>query len=215
MSNSYVTEAEFKNATTGAQWKDLPTSPDELQSYINRASAGIEQFCNRVFAHNAAIVETLTSAGAGRAIIQNSGYVYLKPIQAFPINTVASVTWKLRVPNLANNTPATTAQTVQSGDITVDTDSFGDGYRITVYEDFGAWRDPDIPVLFTVTYDGGYATYPDWLQLACIHWTAGLLKKRGAQAAVMAGSGMVVDASELGGDLRYAMDLLEPHRRRV
>jgi len=211
---SYVTTTEFANAMTGAQFTNLPAG--ELQSYINRASAGIEQYCHRVFTANASTVETLWSSGPGaRVKIGNNGFVSLYPMRFYPINSVASVTWLLRQPALPPaGTQLGVTTTVLTADILVEPDQWNEGWRVRVFEDFGQYRDPGITMQWTITYNGGYTTYPDWLQQAAIDWTAGLLKRRGAQASVIAGSGQVVDMSMVGANVTTAKEILEPHVRR-
>lgn len=208
----YITVADFKAARTGVQLTDVTDAA--LLSYIRRASAAIEQFCDRVFAYQAGVVERLSTAGWGRAVIASSGLVFLYPTQRFPIVGVTSITWRLRSPRGPSAT-VVPSQPLDSGDYEIDRDRWGDGYRILVWRNLAPLRDPGVSVEFVVTYDGGYQEpYPDWLQEAALEWTLHLLKARGASAVAMTGSGEVVDASSLGNHLQKAQDILEPRRRR-
>lgn len=208
----YITEADFTNARTGIDISALPAG--ELTNYINRASAAIEAYCNRRFVAGT-YTEVLRSAGSGRARIGPDGILTLYPIQAFPINAVTAITWRFRAIPLAGQTSfSTTSTTVNSNDVVVETDEYGYGWRIVVYEDFSNARHVNVNAEFTVTYNGGFVTVPDWLKEATIEWTAHLLKKRGAQAIVMEGTGLAVDQSSLGGHLQAARDILNARVRR-
>ena len=213
MSNAYVTTSEFVASQSGAVYIDLPSG--EIQNYINRASSLIEQYCSRIFVHNASFVETLFSSGRGRAVIGNNGYYSLYPIHYYPINTVASITWTLITPALPPYTSVINAVSpVLTQDIYIETDQWNEGYRVRVFEDMGQYRDPGIVVKFIVTYDGGYTTYPDWLTEAAIRWTTGLLKRRGSQSFIMGGDGASVDwSSGSNSDIKAAKEALDPHRR--
>jgi hypothetical protein len=209
----YCTVSDFSLAATGVQVKDLAAGA--LDAYIARASAAIEAYCNRVFAPQAGVVEVAYSSGAGRAKIAPNGHVLIYPVRGFPIRQVRSISWRVRGLALSGQTiEAPSSTSVNPADIAIEPDAYGDGALIHIFEDFSAYRDPRAVVEFTVTYDAGYTTYPDWLVEAAIEWTTHLLKKRGAQALVLAGSGVAVDQSSLGGHLEAAQAILEPHRRR-
>lgn len=213
MSSSYVTTAEFQNASPGARWDDLAAG--ELASYINRASSAIEQYCNRSFVYNASVVESLISGQSKRAVIDQNGWLWLYPRRFFPIVSVASITWQVKAPVWPSGLQSTSTQTVTAADIQVLTDAFNDGYAIEVFEDFSSFRGPRVTVLYTLTYAGGYqTTYPDWLTEAAIRWTAGLLKVRGAEALAAPGNGGgLMDSSNLGGEIRKAKEILTDHMR--
>jgi|SRR5579885_389121 hypothetical protein len=212
MSVAYCTTTQFSDATTGAMTADLPAG--SLQQYIYDASAAIEQHCQRSFVQQSGVVETVWSGGQGRAVIGNNGFVSLYPLLAFPISTspAPTVVWRLRTPSLVDGASASSSQSVAAADIVVDVDNFGEGWRILLFQDFGQYRDPAVPVQFTVTYSGGYATYPDWLTRACILWTMGLLRRRDGPQIVVTGD-QVRDMSSSSSEIREAKALLARHVR--
>ncbi len=209
--SQYLTAEEFQAASLGVDLKGLP--PGELDGYLRRASTLVEGYCQRCFEPSAGIVEDLYSAGTGRARIDcSSGHVLLYPLRRFPIRVARSLTWALL--------PGGSPQSLAPDEFWIEADSYGDGYRLRVARDFLAYRQPSAVVRFALTYDGGYGegdpptpAYPQWLKEATLEWAAYLLKKRGAQALVIEGSGVAVDQSALGGHLQAAQAALDPHRR--
>lgn len=203
---SYLTPEELVAASSGVETSRLP--PGELANYIQRASKAIDEYCHRNFDHSAAHVERLVSGVGSRAIIDVVGDVMLYPVQRHPINSVASITYALpgQAP-VAVNDLARNALIIPN--------EWGDGEYIQLYnQGVTGNRGPQLKLVWTITYDGGYTVYPDWLKAACIEWTAGLLLKRGAQAIVAQGSGGVVDSSTMGSRIETAQEFLNPHVRR-
>lgn len=208
----YILPAVFVAAMTGVDLRPLP--PGEVQNYINRSSNAIDKFCGWSFGPNGTFTEKVSSNAYGRAQIDSSGFLSIYPIQVHPINSFISLTWIVRTPSQPNTKTLITPSTVMANDVDVDTDSWGDGYRIRVYEDFSSFRDPGIPTQFTLSYNGGYVVTPTWLEEATIRWTAGMLKQRGAQAAVMTGTGGMVDVSAIGSDIVRAQEILSMYQRK-
>lgn len=207
----YITEAEFKAATTGAQTTGLAAGA--LQTYIDDASAQVDAFCNRSFVAVTNVVEYLYSDIGWSAIIGPRGFVTLKPIQSFPITNVDSVTWQLKGRELTTSAVSPSVSTLAASDYTILKDPHGYGNVIRVFLNFLRYRSNG-SVLFTVQYDAGFATYPAILKRATILWVTGLLKRRGDQAMMNTPEGFVaVDASV--GEVRAAMNTLQPLRRLI
>jgi len=223
MSNQYATSTDFLGAKLGVQTKELPEN--ELDLYIQMASAWVEEYLGYAAAQRASVLESLYTDDVSRAMILPSGHVALYPVQAYPIASVSLVQWRARgLPmasmagssGIASSTSALV--TIDPSNYQVEQDRYGDGYRVRIWLDYGSWRDPDVALEFQCTYAGGYTpdgngNYPMWLRSATIQYTAHLLKSRGAQAVIMSGEGVVSDQPWTGGHMGKAKDFLNPHRR--
>lgn len=206
----FITVTDFKNAVTGAQTSGL--GAPALQQYIDDASAAIEEFCDRSFVAATGIVEELYSDQGWSVRIGPSGFVSLVPKQTFPITTVTSITFSAIGRSLTTSPYTPTTTTISSTDIKLIKDRHARGAYIRVLADFSRYR--HAPLLFTVTYSGGFATYPDILKRATILWTTGLLKRRGDQTMVATESGLVAyDSASVAAEIRSAMGLVQDLKR--
>ena len=217
----YATSGEFNELKLGVKVGDLGAGV--LDTYLQRASSAIDEFMGRDFSPGDAIHESLysTNSGNGDVRIGRDGTVSIYPNERFPVNSVASIGWVVKsgAGGLWHAPASAAPQSVASGDITVQKDTYGDGYRIKIWQDFSRLRGPRTTVEFNLVYAGGDGTqvhpdYPGWLTQACLFWAAFLMKKRGDGALVLDGSGGAVDQSALGGYMEAAKDLLDWHKKR-
>lgn len=205
---SYITPDQFIASTTGVETMRLP--PSELAHYLARASDAVETYTRRRFDLVANQVETLLSGTGTRVVIDVKGDVLIYPIVRHPLNSVVSLSYAT-----PGNSPIPVVTT--GTNLLIVSNEWGDGEYVYCFGGTSKSRGPQNRLLWTITYSGGYAAgaYPDWLTAACIHWTAGLLLKRGAQAIGIEGSaGAVMDSSKLGSHIETAQSFLEPHVRR-
>lgn len=217
MATQYATRAQFDAAMTAAQVRDLLNA--DASPYLVSASSYIDELCGKTFALTAGIVEVLYKAGGafgGDAAIDQAGSLWLYPRRAYPLSDPpTSITWIDRTP--ASSTTQTVPASTTVVLVNVDTlkDEHGDGYAYVVRESFAAYRASTRTLKVTVTYTGGYTTYPDWLIRGCIQAAAVLLKRRGAQAMEMTDSGMIALRDDDRRDLRAAvMPWLGKHVRK-
>lgn len=208
----YLSEDDMRNARLGLALDDLPAG--ELGRYLARASAWVDHTTHRQFTPADALSERLLTNVPAAAVIAQTGNVRLYPRLRSPIRSVTSVAYRVISVGQVGSAVA-----VEASDLILEPDHEGDGESVLVLGDFSAYRHPRYCLAFDLVYDGGYGTptapdYPAWLTEATLEYAAYLLKKRGASALVMGGTGIVVDQSDLGGHKGAAEAALTDHIRR-
>ena len=138
----YATSGEFNELKLGVKVGDLGAGV--LDTYLQRATAAIDEFMGRDFSPGDAIHESLysTNSGNGDVRIGRDGTVSIYPNERFPVNSVASIGWVVKsgAGGLWHAPASAAPQSVASGDITVQKDTYGDGYRIKIWQDFSRLR---------------------------------------------------------------------------
>lgn len=186
MARQYATADEYRALKSGApnqQYQDV-----ELDSYLQVATANVEQFCERIFEQQ---TYTEDFVGTGRA----SHLVYQYPI--ISVTSATQNTLAISPVQTAYDTDRflLTTQNLASGRLLMDGLST-DG--TTTWSGDSRW---------SVVYEGGFAEIPPVVKHATLLWTSELLRPDYA--------GVRSDAPEIiPMTTEQILELLEPLRRR-